>query len=135
MMNGIFLMTHKKIAQAHCAAVTFVLGESPENVDFLEMGEKETPDNCESVANQKIQQLLEKTDGVLLLTDLMGASPFNLAKRFIAENVVVVSGLNLAMLLRAFNYRNLPLKELAEKVREGGLASVMIFKGEERVAP
>ena len=123
------------------------------------MGESETPDNCESLAYQKIQKLLENTDGVLLLTDLIGASPANLAARLLsqhskntqiaesaestknaesaesAEKIIAVSGLNLAMLLRALNYRNLPLKELAEKAREGGVASVMILKGVPRVAP
>lgn len=161
-MNAVFLITHKEIARAHLAAAAFVLGSSPDAVDFLEMGESETPDNCESMARQKIQKLLENADGVLLLTDLIGASPANLAMRLLsqhfentkiaesaknaesaestknaesAEKIIAVSGLNLAMLLRALNYRNLPLKELAEKAREGGAASIMILKGVPRVAP
>lgn len=155
-MNAIFLITHKEIARAHLAAVAFILGYAPEFVDFLEMGEFETPDNCESQARQKIQKLLENADGVLLLTDLIGASPANLVVRLLSQNiqnsknaesaesakidenleqVIAVSGLNLAMLLRALNYRALPLKELAQKAKDGGAASVMILKGEERVAP
>ena len=164
-MNAVFLITHKEIARAHLAAAAFVLGSPPDAVDFLEMGESETPDNCESQARQKIQKLLENADGVLLLTDLIGASPANLVARLLSQNVentkiaesaknaesaesaknaesaesaekiIAVSGLNLAMLLRALNYRNLPLKELAEKAKEGGVASIMILKGEPRVAP
>lgn len=152
-MNAIFLITHKEIARAHLAAAAFILGSAPEFVDFLEMGEFETPDNCESQARQKIQKMLENADGVLLLTDLIGASPANLVVRLLSQNiqnsknaesakidenleqVIAVSGLNLAMLLRALNYRALPLKELAKKAKDGGAASVMILKGEERVAP
>ena len=136
-MNGIFLISHENVARGFLSAAGFILGAvpAPENVDFLEMGKGATPDNVENLARQKIQNLLKNNDGVLILTDLFGASPANLAARLIAENVAAVSGLNLAMLLRALNYRNLDLAQLAEKAKEGGVMNIEILKGENRAAP
>ena len=59
--------------------------------------------------------------GVLVLTDLIGATPANIAKRAVADaqaqgiQCCVLAGLNTPMLLRALTYRNLPLAETREK--------------------
>lgn len=62
--------------------------------------------------------------GVLVLTDLPGATPYNLAVRAAGDGVRVVSGLNLPMLIRAWNYRDRPLGELVRLCADGGCAAI-----------
>ena len=60
-------------------------------------------------------------DGVLILTDVFGATPGNVATQLAESNrVAVVAGVNLPMLLRAVCYRSERLDEVAEKALEGG---------------
>ena len=88
----------------------------------------EVPADCDTKAKteEAKQQLseLDQGQGVLILNDLFGATPFNIAKQLENNNVCTLSGLNLNMLMRALNYQSLPLKELAEKTREGGINGV-----------
>ncbi len=76
----------------------------------------------------KVEGLITKLDtgdGVLILTDIVGASPCNLACRFSDyKNVNIISGLNLAMMLKVANKNHLPLKKLSKEVLQAGRNSV-----------
>jgi PTS system ascorbate-specific IIA component len=79
---------------------------------------------------QHLVKELDDGDGVLILTDIYGATPSNIANRLSTEeNTLVVSGLNLAMLLRVFNYPQLKLSHLAEKAVDGGQQGIRISSG------
>ena len=90
---------------------------------------QETP-NCDPEriledAKQAAQQL-DSGDGVLVLTDMYGATPSNIACRLHEFcQVRVVSGLNLPMLIRILNYPNLSLDELRHKAVTGGRDGVL----------
>ena len=77
----------------------------------------------------KIKRLADNTkddEGVLILTDIYGATPCNIAKKLCCrENIRLVSGLNLPMLLRVMNYAHLALPHLAEKAVSGGKAGIL----------
>ena len=63
---------------------------------------------------------------MLLLTDIYGASPANAAARLIAPGrVEMVGGVNLPMLLRALNYRDLPVQDVVNKALSGGLSGIV----------
>ncbi len=69
---------------------------------------------------------LDSGDGVLVLTDVYGATPSNIACRLRDfHRVRVVSGVNLPMLLRVMNYPDLELEELASKAISGGRDGVL----------
>lgn len=76
----------------------------------------------------KVDTLIKKLDtgsGVLILTDIVGASPCNLACRFSHyDNVRVISGLNLAMMLKTTNKIDLPLDKLVKEVLQAGRNSI-----------
>lgn len=73
----------------------------------------------------------ESQGGLLILTDLYGSTPCNIAKKLSAHATCeVVTGLNLAMLIRIMNYASLPLDALAEKACEGGKQSIQKIKKE-----
>ena len=68
---------------------------------------------------------LDTGDGVLILTDIVGASPCNLACRFNHyDNVQVISGINLAMMLKVLNKSHLPLSKLSQEILEAGRNSI-----------
>ena len=69
-------------------------------------------------------------DGLLVLTDVYGATPDNLARYFSTEcNARVISGINLPMLLRVLNYADQPLEQLCQTALTGGIKGVQ--KGKE----
>ena len=63
--------------------------------------------------------------GVLVLTDLPGATPANLALGVRDESCRVVSGLSLPMLIRAWNYRDRPLDQITDLALEGACKAVL----------
>jgi PTS system ascorbate-specific IIA component len=75
---------------------------------------------------------LDTGGGVLVLTDLYGATPCNIAARLLANpKIRVVSGMNLPMLIRVLNYPDLSLDALADKAVSGGRDGVMRVKRED----
>ena len=69
---------------------------------------------------------LDTGEGVLLLTDLFGATPSNIAQAIReAHNARLVTGLNLPMLIRVMNYPDLNLDELADEAVEGGQSGII----------
>ena len=123
MQTGILLLTHDKIAPAMLATAKMILQKSELNVRIVE-----APADCDTQAKtlEAQQQLteLEQGQGVLILNDIFGATPFNIAKQLDSSSTCILSGLNLTMLMRALTYQDLPLQELAEKTREGGINGV-----------
>ncbi len=86
--------------------------------------------DCEpGSATQEIRRLcreLDDGDGVLILTDLYGSTPCNVSTNCRRDGAVhVVSGVNLAMLIKIMNYHSLGLSALTEKALEGGRGGVM----------
>lgn len=70
---------------------------------------------------------LQSGDGVLILTDMYGSTPSNVANRLMAKDgIQIVSGINLPMLLRVLNYPELGLEELVQKAVSGGRDGVRV---------
>ena len=64
-------------------------------------------------------------NGVLVLTDIIGTTPSNIAKSIKHRKIKVVAGLNLSMILNVFNYPKFSLEKLASKAIEGGIEGIM----------
>ena len=130
MSVGMMIVSHGRIGPAHIDAAEFVLGESLSRIAVVSLdqsGEK-IPDESDlaGVLNQ-----LNQGEGVLILTDIQGATPANMitavARRLNSSpdilpeaKCAIVSGLNLAMLIRVWNYRERPLQELKDFAIKGG---------------
>lgn len=104
-MIGLLLLTHDGIGQAFMAAITHIFGSTPAALRVLEI----LPDQGLEESRRRLRQALESLDegdGVLVLTDLFGATPSNLLLTVLRPGrVEAVSGLNLPMLLRALSRR------------------------------
>ena len=69
---------------------------------------------------------LDQGGGVLVLTDLLGSTPTNIAQRLLPESGIrIVAGVNLGMLLNVLNYPSLALADLVEKAVQGGRGGVL----------
>jgi len=117
MTAGILLIAHGDIGAALIGAASHVLGRNvaEERVASLRAGHDEDRQQFLAQARDCIAGL-NAGGGVLILTDLFGASPANLARELLVPGQVSgVAGVSLPMLLRAINYRQLPLEELQDK--------------------
>ncbi len=113
MAVGILLLTHEGIGSAILAVATKLLRQLPLKTEAFELAFDANPEVELPRASAALRRV-DGGDGVLVLTDLFGASPSNLAAKIARLGTPVrrVSGLNLPMLLRVMNYSELPLDEL-----------------------
>lgn len=119
-MFGILLVTHDGLGDSLVDCVRHVMGNVPPNLKVLSVLANDDPKKKEEEARALIAQL-DTGDGVLLLADLFGATPSNIARRLCRPGKVVgVAGVNLPMLLRVVCYRDKPLAEVAQKAYDGG---------------
>lgn len=119
-MIGILIVSHGAFGEAliHCAS--HVLGKRPLRVRQVGVTVHDDPDLIFPVAQDLIRQL-DEGQGVLVLTDMVGATPSNIASRLrIADKVEVLSGASLPMLVRALTYRNENLATVVAKAISGG---------------
>ncbi|WP_166206314.1 PTS sugar transporter subunit IIA [Cognatiluteimonas telluris] len=113
MTVGVLLITHEGIGSALIAAATRLLRQLPLKTEAFEVPWDGDADTLLPAASAALRRV-DDGDGALLLTDLYGATPSNLASKLarIGTPVRRVSALNLPMLLRVMNYADLELDEL-----------------------
>jgi len=129
MSVGLLLVCHDEIGQQQMQVVNTILGESARNISSISVPSGLTPDHLGEYADQIKQAIinLDSGYGVLILADLFGATPCNLAHYFASEHQVkIVSGLNLPMLLRVLNYSDTSLSQLADIASEGGKRGICV---------
>ena len=119
-MIGILLITHNSLADSLADCVQHVMGNMPPNLKTLSILADDEPEQKEIEARELIAQL-DSGAGVLLLTDMFGATPSNIARRLYQPGRVEgIAGVNLAMLLRALCHGDKPLEEVARIALESG---------------
>jgi PTS system ascorbate-specific IIA component len=127
MSVGILIITHGGTARSLVKEAGFVLGKDLEGVFSVEFNHTESPTDAAQIRSWV--KKADSGDGVLVLTDLMGASPANIVLEALEDfHAVMVTGVNLAMLIRACNYREQKLELLVQKAVEGGVRAVKIFQ-------
>lgn len=126
MTVGLLLITHENFGDVALQTIKTILGVCPLDTQSLSVPFDANPDRIFRQAKNIVNEL-DNGEGVLILTDLYGATPSNIAHRLVEENrVIVVAGLNLSMLMRVLNYPNLSLNELVDKASRGGSEGVVI---------
>jgi mannose PTS system EIIA component len=113
MAVGILLITHPGIGSALVEVASRLLRQLPLKTEAFELPFDSDPDTALPLASAALRRV-DAGDGVLILTDLYGASPSNLAAKLARLGTPArrVASLNLPMLLRVMNYAELPLDEL-----------------------
>ncbi len=124
-MIGILLVSHGAFGESliHCAS--HVLGKRPLYVRQLGVTVHDDPEEILPTAEDLIR-FLDQGQGVLVMTDIYGATPSNIASRLLKPGRVEgVAGVNLPMLIRALTYRDEPLEAVVAKALSGGSEGVM----------
>lgn len=125
MTIGVLLVSHGALGEVVLDIAVKTLSVCPLATRVLGIPFDSDPEAMQQTA-LNMQRELDSGDGVLVLTDMFGATPSNVACSLACQdNVLVVAGLNLPMLLRVFNYPQLDLQALAERAVEGGRQGVM----------
>lgn len=124
-MVGILIIAHGALGESliHCAS--HVIGEHPPHLMHLGVSVKDDPAAVLPRARELVR-LLDQGDGVLIMSDMYGATPCNIVCRLLEPGKVEgVSGVNLPMLVRALTYRTEPLDTVMAKALSGGQEGVL----------
>jgi len=123
-MIGILIVSHGAFGESLIHSASHVLGKRPLYVRQLGVTVHDDPDQLLPVAEDLIR-FLDQGAGVLVLTDIYGATPSNVGARLLKPGRVEgLAGVNLPMLIRALTYRNEPMEVMIEKAFEGAQEGV-----------
>lgn len=124
MNNGIFIIAHAPLASALRQCVLHVFPDAATSLAVFDVQPNMPTD--ETLAAARMTLSLLNTPSTLILTDLFGATPCNIAQKMAdGVNSKLITGVNLPMLLRAVTYRQEPMDALVARVLAGGTQGVM----------
>lgn len=129
-MIGIMIVAHGKLGESLIDCAIHVMGSRPPLLQYFGIETHDDPE-VKLKAMQEIVATLDEGDGVLILSDIYGATPCNIVGKLLKPNHIEgIAGVNLPMLVRALTYRNDDIKKLAEKALSGGQEGVLNFTKE-----
>lgn len=128
-MKAVFVCTHGHAAEELIHSAELICGEQ-ENVGYTDFKVGETLETLHNKIMNELSQL-EMKDGILMLTDLKGGTPFNVLVGilFSMPRVELLTGVNIPMLLETFISREaLPLESLVAQVYESGRSGIYRYE-------
>ncbi|MEX3606204.1 MAG: PTS fructose transporter subunit IIA [Burkholderia sp.] len=118
-MAGILIIAHAPLATALRECISHIYGGLPARIGTIDVLADNDPAQAIAYAHSEIARLREE-NGVLVLTDMYGATPANLAGQLAKlDDVRVLAGVNLPMLVRSVCYRTTTIDILVEKALAG----------------
>ena len=128
MTTRILIIAHAPLATALRECALHVFPDCTREVVAIDVPPNEAPEDTFASA----QLLLDAVAGqqILVLTDVIGATPSNVAQRLVqAHESSLIAGVNLPMLLRTVCYRHENLEALTSRALEGGTQGVLHLGG------
>ena len=124
-MIGILLITHENLGENLISCATHVMGVPLPQLNHLGVFKQDQPDAIFAKASALIHEL-DSGDGVLVLSDMYGATPCNVSTSLAqAGKVECIAGASLPMLVRVLTYRHEPLTVVLQKALSGGQQGVV----------
>jgi PTS system ascorbate-specific IIA component len=131
-MAGILIIAHTPIASAMLSFAEHVYGSIPGHIQAVDIPAHEDA----KISFERVlaaAKAVEMHGELLVLTDVMGATPANVASRLMSQQssagvklkVQILAGLNLPMLMRAVSYKDDALDVLAQKTLQGGQNGIL----------
>jgi len=123
---GVVVVTHGQVARELLNAAETIVGDLPRFTSVSIGWHEDTQDAREEIA-QAIARV-QQGDGVLILTDMFGGTPSNLAMTFLGQDKVeVITGVNLPMLIKLAGLAEQPdLLAVAREMREQGRNAIWV---------
>jgi len=133
MKLGVVVVTHGQLAAELMNSAEMIVGEVP-HMAAVSIGWHEDVDHAREDIGRAIERVRQSAGGtdaepadVLVLTDLFGGTPANLAVTYVDAHVEVITGVNLAMLLKlARPPKETDLLTLAREIREHGRNAIWV---------
>ena len=124
-MIGILIVAHGTLSDSLIRAVTHVLGSRPPQFEGMRVAAADDPLLLLPRARELVTEL-DSGDGVVIFSDIYGATPCNLAIKLLQPGRIEgVAGVNLPMLVRAFTYRAKGMDTMIKKAISGGCDGVL----------
>ena len=124
-MIGVLIVSHGDIGTSLLTSASQILGEPPSQVATLSVWRADDVDDLVLRARE-LMESLDSGDGVLVLTDIFGATPGNVVSRLLEDGRIEgVSGVSLPMLLRVLTGRNGSLSAAVQRALSGGAEGVV----------
>jgi len=124
MPSDILIIAHAPLASALRSCVLHVYPEVADSLRAVDV----LPDEAPEVTQQRVQANLQASaeHSVLVLTDVLGATPCNIAQKAVGgQQCKLVAGVNLPMLLRTVNYRHESMDALLARALAGGTQCIV----------
>ena len=119
-MIGLFLITHTTYGESLIQCACHVLNKRPQQLAQLGVSLQDDPLDLLPLARDMIK-LVDTGDGVLIMSDVYGATPSNIAMKLLEPGRIEgLAGVNLPMLLRALTYRDKDMETLVSRATTGG---------------
>ena len=129
-MIGVMLVTHGEIGSALLESAAQILGDAQRQTATLSVWRQDDPDDLMLRASELLGGI-DAGDGVLVLTDIFGATPGNVVSRLLEDGKVEgVSGVSLPMLLRVLTGRNGSLPDAVQRAESGGAEGVVYMNSD-----
>ena len=127
-MIGILLITHYGLGESLVQCAVHILNKRPPQLVQLGVAAQDDPLDLLPLA-QDLVNFVDKGKGVLILTDLYGATPANVAAKLLKPgHVEALSGVNIPMLIRALTYREKDMETLLARATSGGRDGILHMK-------
>jgi PTS system ascorbate-specific IIA component len=124
-MIGLLLITHATYGESLIQCVCHVLNKRPPQIAQMGVAQQDDPLDLLPLARDMLK-LVDSGEGVLILTDLYGGTPSNIATKLLDPgHIEGVTGVNLPMLLRALTYRDKDMATLISRAVSGGRDGVL----------
>lgn len=126
-MIGILIIAHGELGKSLMECAQHVIGNTPKQLAYLVVDSHDNPSELLPQAHALVAEL-NTGEGVLVLSDMYGATPCNIVTKLLVPNVVEgVAGVNMPMIVRTMTYRHESLLALVEKAVSGGREGVVHF--------
>ncbi len=121
-MIAVLVISHDPLGTALLNCTRHVFGDTPVQTAALDISPNEPPEQAIDAARELIKRISDGS-GVLVLTDLIGATPSRIAKAlFVPHRVAILGGVSLPMVIKALSLRRtpMPLTDLIDQVKAAG---------------
>lgn len=117
-MIGIILTSHGELAKGLLETTKLFLGEDLEQIEAVCLQPQDNPDEFVNVLAEAVKRV-DSGDGVLVFCDLLFGSPCNCMARILGDNVEVITGMNLPMVLEVMTSRTFSKPDVTALIETG----------------